>query len=282
MLTDGQTLYLILVIFYILQCIKLHPSNQIVITKNIFKGWSLNRPLIYLGGLKKVMQFEPFRPNCLSIYLGGNRRGRIVSAQRVASLLKLYKIFTSPLRFNSLCCFLLLYLLFPISFYIPNFPILITYALAGLGLVYMLFCGVTFYILHKRLHPEKVADRWKDTIISVSLPWNAIRACSSLLKENFFQNLHPLSFYAYTHVYENDNSLSQFYRKAIYLEGSQNPLLSEVEKVMILSGITKCSLTLTPKREDEAQHFFCPCCLVTYTKKITHCTDCRTVKLKEF
>ncbi|MBK1877371.1 hypothetical protein [Pelagicoccus mobilis] len=282
-MTDGQSFYLVLSIFYLIECIKLAPPGSIALVgrTGAFGRCAPRPPLMMAWGLKKTVFIAPFLPWPGAIYLVSSYTekrkgfGRISTVSGIRRHQKLIQDVTRKLRPLAVINLINFFLLLPLV-YIRTYDegmILLTLAYS-----YATQFGTALHyrVLHKRLLPSFEADRLKTTLYTALLPWHAPR-CYDELTLRCSLRWDPIAALAANAADKATLALlQQHWRNAHFLPKPEYPapaLAAAFKQV----DLDPSDWLDAPKTLDGS--LYCPCCHSGYTPPATHCADCKGVEL---
>lgn len=282
-MTDGQSFYLVLVIFYLIECIKFAPPGSIALTSwsGAFGNCSPRQPLMMAWGFKKTVLLAPVPPSPCVMYLVSDykekrRANRTISTvSGVRRHQKLLHRSCKTLRGLAALNLLNFFALLPLVYVFAYDENLILLTLAGCYLC--LFATAFHYrVLHKRLLPSFEADRLKTTLYTALLPWHAPRCYDEITLKSSLR-WDPLAALAANA--SNPSTLAllkQHWRNAHYLG---KPTYSSEALTTALNQADIDTSTWLDAPKEFSSALYCPCCHAEYESPATHCSDCKDVPL---
>lgn len=284
-MTDGQSFYLVLAIFYLIECVKFAPPGSIGLVSRFggFGNCSPRPPFMTAWGIKKAVFLAPILPWPGSIYLLAHHAEAKPRARRIALVSsvrhhhRFLRLATSKLSALATLNLLNFFAVLPFLYVRAYEEKTILYAL-GYSYALLVLTAIHYRALHKRLFPSHKADRFKTTLYTALLPWHAARCCDEIYL-SAAQRWHPVAALAANA--QNQASLAQLqqhWRNANYLS---QPTFSRAD---LAEAFRQAGLDPTrwqEARSDLESPRYCPCCLNGYEARVTHCADCHGVALKQ-
>ena len=201
----------------------------------------------------------------------------------------------SALRFLCNALFIYLFVIAPIIvLYFRLTNMLIPIAIGMLVLAIQI--AISFFILHKKIFPDRAEERISNLIKMIMCPPVSIRACD-LITANLLENYNPV---AVGHLFlppvefkkYAERTLRNFkYPPVDYITGNcaneisiyQNQIVLRLASDYIrdVANIGE-DLLYQPVPNDISVQSFCPRCLSQFTKEAGNCPDCPGLKLRTF
>ncbi|GAA5497371.1 hypothetical protein Rhal01_03565 [Rubritalea halochordaticola] len=281
-MSEGQTFYLLITLFYLSSCIKSAAPGGIAIKKNLLKGWSIRQPMATLAGVGKSLYLAPLSPWPGAILLSSSCAKQSAKITRASAwrLLRLTHRATTHLRFISLLIFALFFAVIPYIYYLDGDSIR-TRLVIGYAFFLILYASLCFFCIHRRFVPKRKAERIKHLLLNIISPWSAMRCSDDILMQGKLQAIHPLTMASLCKDSERTTYLGQALRDSIYRKEPQFTL-EEVKSTLAASGIKQSDLTKPPLLESDDSSQYCPCCLTTFSAGTAYCEECDHVPLKSF
>lgn len=281
-MSEGQTFYLLIALFYLSGCIKSAAPGGIAITKNLFRGWSIRQPLATLAGVGKSLYLAPLVPWPGAIVLSASTSGQssIITRASAWRLLRLTHSATLHLRFISLLIFALFFGIIPYVYYLEGDSFRIR-LIIGYTFFLILYASTCFFFIHRRFAREKKGERLKHLFFNIITPWHTMRSADDILLQGKLQNIHPLTLASLCKDLERKAFLGQALRNAMYRKDPQFSQ-EEVQSILSSSGIAQSELTTPPAQESDDSTQYCPCCLASFSKEAKCCEECDNVPLSTF
>lgn len=282
-MTDGQSFYLVLSVFYLIECIKFAPPGSVALISRGggFGTCSPRQALMTAWGMKKDVFLAPLPPWPGAIYIASavtEKRDRFYPISTVSGIRRHQKLIakaTKTLRYLAILNFLNFFLLLPLV-YIQTYSE--AAVLGALAYAYLALLGTAIHYraLHKRLLPSFEADRLKTTLYTALLPWHAPRCLDELTLKSSLR-WDPLAALACNASNkETLAQLKQLWRNAHYLEHPLYPA-DALSSALRQADLEHASWLDAPG-EIESE-LYCPCCLSGFEQPATHCSDCKGVSL---
>ena len=220
---------------------------------------------------------------------------RELSARRVSRRLSIFERATAGLRQTCNLLFFTAFVFVPVTYWRfgAELPFLVALAFGG---VLMLWIGIDFWCLHRRLFPEQRAERLQLWLLVGFMPQYSIRAVDELSK-GFLGNAHPLA--VAEAVLEDDRFLRfrddvvrdlecpvpQIFLEEVageafgvadeFREKFERPAVRELVSRRLARGVET-----VPAQDslENGSRLFCPRCLMPYEEGGAECLDCGGVK----
>lgn len=191
-----------------------------------------------------------------------------------------------PLRFYGPVLTLGMFVGLPLAYlYLENLQIL---AIAAWLWLLMAMTAGHLWWLGRRAYPGAKAALRMDALLCLLVPFHAMRALE-IASVHAFGATHPVGLLLWSGDWQNP-WLGRFARRVIYpLPGSaEETLFSGALKSPLITALARCGKNLSdfdhaPNRErDIDSTHYCPRCHALYLAQVTHCPDCRELKLVKF
>ena len=288
-MTDGQEFYIILVLFYGFSCLKLALPGSVGVSKLFFRGWSLRSPLMFLGGINKVLFLAPILPWPSVLVVaeyppvldqGESQFDRITHSSRIRLIRLIYKA-SVDLRLFSLYLWIFFFGIVPYFYSVEGASVRTLTAIL-FCFVLTVIIGLRFFFIHRRFEPLCKAERYKHFLLALLMPWHAMRLSDELFNRQRLRQIHPLALVSMTKNPQKWAWIGRVVREARYLKNPQYPE-SEVFRVCRGVGINPELFFEPPQKNDDEASLFCPCCHATYaSSSARECVDCDGVLLLKF
>ena len=289
-MTDGQEFYIILALFYGFSCFKLALPRSVGVSKLFFRGWSLRSPLMFLGGINKILFLAPVLPWPSVMVVaeyppaldqGESQVDRITHSSRIR-LIRLVDKASVDLRLFSFYLWILFFGMVP-YFYSTEGASVRTLTAILLCFVLTVIIGLRFFFIHRRFEPLCKAERYKHFLLALLMPWHAMRLSDELFNSQRLRHIHPIALASMSKNPKGRAWIGKKVREARFLKNPQYPE-SEVLCVCHGVGINPERYFDLPTKNDDDASLFCPCCHATYASSvdIRECVDCDGVLLHEF
>ncbi|EDY83902.1 hypothetical protein VDG1235_3529 [Verrucomicrobiia bacterium DG1235] len=284
-MTDGQSFYLVLTLFYLLECVKFAPPKSLGLVSRIGRfGACAPRPQLMMAwGIKKSVFVAPFLPWPAIMYIisgytdADHSSKRLKTASAIRHHHRFLKRATNKLRSLAILNLLNFFLVLPIVYTRTYDEFAILYCLAYSYAV-LLLTAIHFHALHKRLFPTHKADRLKATLYTALLPWHAPRAADEIYLKASSQWSPLAALAANTHHPATLDLLQRHWRKA-HFQPQPNYTATTLSAVLARAQIDPGTWLQAPSDLDSPK--YCPCCHNGYEAIATHCADCQGIPLKK-
>ncbi len=282
-MSDGQTFYVVLALFYYLECLKFAPPDSLAMISPLggTRKWRPKQRLMVAWGLGKSVFIGPLLPwpSLIFVVSGSNAKSanekRVQTVSGVRREVAFLKRSTASLRGLSLVHFLIFFAALPLLYWHYGDHLIV---LATVGLAYLLLfaTAIHFSKLHKRILPEQSVERLKATLYTAFLPWHAMRCADEIITGRSL-SWNPLAVLAANA--DNGKTLAilqKLWRESRHLSNPRYP----TEAIEALLRIEKLDTTdwITPPKQLESPQY-CPCCHTGYENQATHCVECPGVEL---
>ncbi|MBC2604586.1 hypothetical protein [Pelagicoccus albus] len=283
-MTDGQSFYLVLSIFYLIECIKLAPpeSEALICRVGRFGNATLRKPFMVAWGMKKTVFLGPILPWPYRMYFLSPQR---VTARperqltRVANVRRHQRLLEKcvpKLQLLAILNFLNFFVLIPLV-YVKTYqeqPILISLAFAY---AILLVTALHYRALHKRLLPSHKAERFKTTLYTALLPWHAPRCVDELALGSSLRWAPLAALAANASNLKVLAHLQRLWREAHYQPHPEYSL-QQLEDATRQAQLDTENWLKTPP--DLSAPKFCPVCLSEFEEIAETCEDCRGTTLR--
>ncbi|MDQ8187144.1 hypothetical protein [Pelagicoccus sp. SDUM812002] len=284
-MTDGQSFYFVLSLFYLIECIKFAPlgSEALVSRTGKFGTCSLRQPFTTAWGLKKSVFLAPLLPWPASMYFltGDNdvtcRSSRILLVSSIRHHQAFLQKATQPLRALAILNLLNFFVFLPIVYVRTYDERTILWTLAYCYAT-LLAAALHYRRLHKRLLPREGADRLKTTLYTSLLPWHAPRAVDEILLKSSLR-WSPIATLAANVQNKAILRRLQYHWRAVHYHPAPRFNKSAIADALAQADISPADWLEPPTQLDSPQ--YCPCCHSGYETQATHCSDCDGVALRK-
>jgi hypothetical protein len=285
-MSDAQSILLILIGFYLFECLKWAPLGALAMTSRGIRTlqWHVQQATVQFFGIKKSMFVAPILP-AIQIQLitdkagdGGHTQSKVQTALGVQRRLFRLRIRTMTLRILSAYTFITYFVCLP-ALYIKFGEGSYVYITVGLGYVLQAMCAICYFSVHRRFFPKARGGRWLHSFYNLVLPWHAMRASDELFIQSSLDWSELAILGASARGGEADQRLSLYWRQSkllaepIYSSATLSPIFTEI-------GLsTEVAMRIEPAISQGKS--FCPCCAVLYEGEVTKCVDCMVPLVKE-
>ncbi len=282
-MTDAESFYLILAIFYLLECVKLAPPNSrsIETTWGNNNRWKPKTEFSRLLGIKKWLFLSPILPwpGRILIFHSSSKQpvAKVpISSSRSRKLLFLIEKSTQALRYLSLLIFVYFFIGIPLLYRLqrgePEF-------LFSIAIGYLLMCvsAVLYFRTHRRWLHQESGNRILSTIYTALLPWHSMRCADDIVSGATKTWDYPTVLASYKNNSHCLVLLSKFWREAHFVTTPPYSL-NHLKSVTGDAGIDTRDW-LVP--HNTSGNKYCPCCFAHYESTAKTCTDCPGVSLVE-
>ncbi len=282
-MTDGQTFFLLLFIFYVSTSFKADRKHAFIIRKKITTGWSLGHPLTFFSGANKSLCFthiSPLKVYSIIVNLDNKSSKKILSPRQTKRIVKTIAHTASRLRLLTVLVFYSYFIILPIT-YLKFGDTPKTYIVIAIAICFPFISSLYFFMIHKKIAPLDKITRWKQALCAAIMPWQAMRLADYLFDNPHLKKIHPLSLASIAESKSSVKFLSQQYRNSIYLKKS----LFKPEEFLTFfsrSSYSPSMFTSPPEPQDSTEKKYCPCCHTLYTDKTNRCTECNNISLTNF
>lgn len=282
-MSDGQSFYLVLALFYLLECVKLAPASSLGLVSLFgpLGSFSPRPQLLMAWGLGKSVFLAPILPVPGLLYLlpSEGEKNHASAKRKSASSIRHHHRFlvhaARRLRVLALLNFLNFFLILPVVYVRLQEETIILYTL-GYCYATLLLTAFHYHRVHQRLFPRQKADRLKTTLYTALLPWHAAR-CPDEIFIKASQTWSPLAALAANTAHTNSRSLLQRHWREAHFKAKPAYKRDTLANILQATGIEFKTWLDAPTDCDSP--FYCPCCLNNYEIQATHCTDCQGVPL---
>ncbi len=283
-MSDGQTFYLLLAAFYLLECSKWLGENQLLWQGRwVRKHWALRakRQLVELHGISKKIFATSLAPGVSFpiVCVAGSYDQSQPRARTMRCSVSRFLRVARPLRWMSTLLFLLCFVGYPALIILQKNEWLVIYAIAN-GYLLQLFIAIEYRRLQKFLKlPAGMGKAWLiEFFYNAFFPWHAMRAADRLAV-SMTSRWHELPLLlAMRHMPACTSQLKHYWRQAHY---AKNPIYQLAEMKAVL-GCEKIDVSswLDVELDGDAGPRYCPCCLTSYGEATETCADCDGVELR--
>ncbi len=282
-MTDAESFYLVLVVFYLIECVKFQPPGA----RAIENAWGLKyrwKPKIEFSrllGIRKWLFLSPILPWPGKILIIGQdpelkSPRKPITAYQVNQLLHLLEKSTQMLRRVSTLVFVYFFLVIPYLYHLqrgePEFFLSI-----AIGYALIWITAALFFTLHRRWLPLEKGSRIVNTIYTALLPWHSMRCVDDIVMSKVRNWDYPTLLAAKKDSPRCLDLLKEFWRKAHYLKAHPYSLAQLVATTRDAKIDTSSWLTPIGISGDKV----CPCCFAPYESSARFCNDCAEVELVE-
>ncbi len=280
-MTDAESFYLILAIFYLIECVRFQPPGARAIENawGLKHGWKPKSEFSRLLGIRKWLFLSPILPWPGRILVIGqdretNARPKSITAHRVNQLIRLLEKSTQILRGISALVFVYFFLVIPYLYRLqrgePEFLISIAIGYALIGIT-----AALFFKLHRRWLPHEKGSRIVNTIYTALLPWHSMRCADDLIMGKIKTLDYPTLLAAKKDCPRCLDLLKEYWRKAHFFKTPPYSLAQLKATTQDAHIDTSSWLTPTGINGDKV----CPCCFAPYEFSAQFCNDCAEVDL---
>ena len=280
-MTDAQSFYLLLLIFYLIECLAAAPSgSQAFVCKGTkAKRWRPRRVAFPVNGFRKDIFLAPLLPwpglLAMPERLEAVATIRPLALRHLRKRIQLLTRSTAALRSTSLLIFLHFFLLLPVCYYFYSRTPAVLIALVY-GYLLCLWAAARFYALHKRFFPRLSNERFKHTMYTAFLPWHAMRT-SDVIVTRLSRSWNPhLLLATDATALSNKRQLRRTWNEAVYRQDSR-PGKEELMMLFKQAGLDLDDFTAPP--EVSSDEVYCPICETIYLASTSHCANCSEVPL---
>lgn len=278
-MTDGQTFYLLLLAFYLYQCLSFAPggARAFVSQGRRASRWKARLPAFRFSGTNRDVFCAPVLPwpRMIAVYPTPDPNPATLSHHALRHFRKraeLLNRITGPLRRLGLVIFLHYFILLP-AFYYYYFGSIWVLVIVALGEILAFSIALHFYFLHRRLFPESKGERRMETFFNAFFPWHAMRA-SDLIVRRLSKKWNPLILLAsHPHALPNTRELCLLWRRAALDQKSE-----DLSSFLTIVGLDPSAWNSPPDLESGQQ--FCPLCHTVYEAGPQKCADCEDIALR--
>ncbi len=280
-MTDAQSFYLLLAIFYFIECLASAPSgSQAFVSKGAgAKRWRIRRVAFPVHGFRKDIFLTPIFPwpgmLVMPKFQAISEPLAPMALRHLGKRIQLLTNSTAPLRSTGLLIFLHFFLLLPVCYYFYARTPVVLFALVY-GYLLCVLAAARFYALHQRYFPTLKEERFKNTIYTAFLPWHAMRAADVIaLRLSAGWNPHVLMA-TDPSALSNKRQLRRAWNEAA-LHPEVRPGRDELASLFDQAGLDLEAFTAPPElSHDEA---YCPLCETIYVEGTSQCANCPEVAL---
>lgn len=285
-MSDGQSFYLVLVAFYLLECVKFAPPNSLAMLSGFreSKTWKPRTCFIMAWGVGKSVFIGPLLPWPSLVYIvtGSSDSDHANKRIRTASGIRRWTRFltkaTNNLRWISLGNLSNFLILLPVVYSRFGDSNIILFTI-GYCYLTLFATAIHLHALHRRIFPRNKADRYKATFYTAFLPWHAMRCADEFFLKS---SLNWSSLTALAANAENPAALETLKRlwRSSHFQANASYKTETLTHVLDRAGLDRSDWLNSPSDSDSP--LYCPCCHVGYESVATHCADCKDVALEKF
>lgn len=285
-MSNAQSILLILIFFYLVECLKWAPIGAVSLRTNGFTGekFSLLRPTMIFFGMGKSMFLAPILPS-LQLQLitdrtdeSAHQHSRVKLAVGVRRRFFRLRARTLLLRTFSFYIFITYFVFLP-GLYLRFGEGSYVYTTVGVGYLLQAFCALCYFSTHRRLFPRKRAIRALHTFYNLALPWHAMRASDELFINSSAEWSELAMLGAATEPEQTDGQLALYWRQSQLAKSapySKQTLQSTLNEVGMSSEAAMQSVI-----PEAAGQNYCPCCGIIYRAEVLYCLDCHNLRLQQ-
>lgn len=280
-MSDAQSFYLLLAIFYLIECLSSAPSGrQAFVSMGLGnKRWRSRSVAFPVNGFRKDLFFCPFLPWPGMLALPGNQGDDSpispMALRHLRKRIQILAVMTSALRSMSLVIFLHFFVLLPVIYYFYAKTLVVPLAL-GYGYLLCAVATVRFYGLHKRLFPSLKDERFKHTIYTLFLPWHAMRSADVIIARRSASWSPVVLLATDPECLSNKRRLRRLWNEAV-LQPKAKPGQSELRSLFEQARVDLEKYTAPP--EVAGDEVYCPICETVYVEGTEDCANCEGVSL---
>lgn len=279
-MTDAESFYLILALFYFIECFKFRSPGTVSLANALGSknSWTPRSELVRLMGIKKWMYLAPLLPwPGLVIIVSNQARPNVssnisLSPLRIKRLVERYRLHTRALRILSSGIFVYYFILLPNLYFHQRGT---TAFFASIGFGYALMFVAAYWMRRSRryLLPELRNGEIPQLLYTSLLPWHAMRCADELFYEYSRKWNWPSVLASQIDSARSKAQLLRIWREAQYSPDA----LHSIEQLKPVLDYVKMETEL--KFDSEENCKFCPCCLSSYELNVLHCPDCQNIEL---
>lgn len=279
-MTDAEYFYLLLALFYLIECLSIAPSGSRAFVSRDIHGhrWKPSRTGIPINGLRKVLFLCPILPWPRMLIRPKTEHSPLSthSLRHLRKKVKLLNDTTHDMRIFGLFLFIHFFIFLPVVnfFYAGTVLIVITVIY---GYFVCAFVALRFFAIHRRYFPKLKGERFKNTLYCLFLPWHAMRAADIIIIRRS-ATWHPLAILGNDPTYPpNKKILRRAWNEASYYPKAKTTH-EELTHLFNQNGQDITTFMAPPKVPDDEA--YCPVCETTYLASTTHCATCKGIRLK--
>lgn len=285
-MSDAQSILLILLIFYAIECLKWAPLGSVALCSvGVFRSkWKMQQPTVNFFGARKSLLIAPVFPACQLQLItdkvgdGGHRHSEVKSVVGVQRRLFRLRGRTLMLRTISAYTFATYFVFLPalyLKFGLGSY----VYSTVGIGYLLQAICAVSYFLVHRRFFPKERGVRALHTFYNLLLPWHAMRAADEFFIKSSM-NWSELAILGATTTEGTVNErLGLYWRQSQWLEQSSYSAKTLLPIFEQIGMSTETALQMT--RPQDAGQTYCPCCGVIYRADVAQCADCPELVLRK-
>lgn len=282
-MTDAESFYLVLALFYFIECLKLRPPGTTALANAFGQGnsWSPRSELVRLMGIGKWVFLAPILPwPGLMIVSAIEPRGKgaskkISSPLRIKRLSYIFKKHAFGLRILSAAIFCFFFLLLPHLYFLQRgTPIFIVSI--GVGYLLMLAAAWLQFRIRRRLFPDSKTLWITQSLYTALLPWHAMRCSDEIFMEYTRHWSWPAILAAHIDSPQSRSQLLRLWREAQWNRRA-NYSIDELKPIFDKVNLNTETFEFSANERDAPK--YCPSCLTSYQSSAIHCADCHEIEL---
>lgn len=282
-MSDEQSFILVLIAFYLLECIKYAPPPATAFLSrwgNLSK-WSPRNAFLHAHGIKKQLFIAPFLPwpNTCIVVTGNTEADHRKKRVRTLAGIRRWTCFlqraTRLLRFASCLTLLNFFLILPVLYSYYGDVFLVLYHL-GFAYLFLFVASVHFFAVHKRLFPHLGTERFKSTLYLAFLPWHGMRAHDEIFLAASSSWSSLATYAAFADSPQSRSHLQRLWRQAHFLPKPPYSI-DTLQSVFDTAKIDASQWLNFPKNFHAPQ--ICPCCHSGYESTAHTCPECEHIPL---
>lgn len=283
-MTDGQSFYLVLTLFYLIECVTFAPLGSLALVSRTggFGHCSPRSALMMAWGMKKSVFIAPLLPWPGTLYFVSNQNEKRPGNWKISTVSgirrhqSLIRNASKTLRLLAVLNFLNFFAVLPLLYVRTYDEATILWGLAYSYAV-LFATAAHYHALHKRLLPSFAADRLKTTLYTALLPWHAPRCYDELCQKSSLRWDPIAAWIANAQNKATLAKLQQYWRDAHFLKQPTYPARA-LEDALKQSELNYSNWLDAPKNPEGS--LYCPCCHAGFEKPAEQCSDCDGVALK--
>ncbi len=280
-MTDAESFYLILALFYVIECLKFLPPNTVAMVNPIgrFKFWAPRSELVQFMGIGKWLFLAPLLPwPGLMIVTSNKKSNTSSSVLRITRKLNILKKRTLSLRILSISIFAFFFLVLPCLYFLQRGTPAFILSIA-IGYLMMFAAAFLQYRIRRKLLPKDKNSWVTHTLYTALLPWHASRCADQLFIDYTRHWSWPAVLAAHADSARAHKSLQRLWRESRW---GKEPIYSSEKLKLIFEEV---GLGIQPSiniNRDCGATKHCPCCLACYRSNYVDCPDCGGIKLQDY
>ena len=283
-MSDAQSILLILIFFYLIECLKWAPLGAMSLTSVAFSKsrWQVQMPTVKFFGMRKSLFVAPVFPALQSQVItdkvgdGGHQHSSVKTAAGVRRRLFRLRARTRGLRIISVSIFATYFLLLPalyLQFGLGSY----VYATVAMAYLLQASCALCYYLVHRRFFPQERGLRVLHTFYNFALPWHAMRTTDEFYIKSSCQ-WSELALLGATYVAEDPHARLAFYWRESQLLEKFSYSAPVLAPILVEVGLTP-ELAMLATLPKETGQTYCACCGALYREDVPQCMDCRGLDL---